>query len=1591
MDRFRRRSSASVASVDSSDNLGQAVIGALRRISPARKATTQLDEDPESPEDVKGALGLNLLHAVQEPLIDFIFVHGLGGGSRKTWSMSPDSKHYWPKEWLPQDPDFRYVRIHSFGYKADWDDRKESILSIHDFARSLLGEVQYSPDIRRSNTKIVFIAHSMGGIVIKKAYLLAREDPDLRDLALRIHSLYFLATPHRGSHLAKTLSNILQVSFGPVSYGPKPFLGELNRTSETIISINDSFRHFSEDLQLWSFYETVPSNLVRMKILIVDKSSATLGYAREQSLLLNADHRGVCKFDRQSDPNYQTLRKSFITTIDSILSEVSQTESDVSKFQRQQLTKLTGVSEPPIDELCSLEDVRVPGSGQWLVSNEVYVSWQTEHAAKRRIFCLTAKPGSGKSVLSGHVINNLQEQKLSCCYYFFRHRNATKSKISGCLRSLAYQMASSNNSILERLCEVQQESTSWEQWDEKMIWRKLFLGCIFKERSSVLQFWVIDALDECQMLPLFLSLLADVPQHVRIFITARKTPELDNGLVKIANFTEHYQIKGVDTLSDLRVFIDSKMDILPASDDDGRENLKQRILAKASGSFLWVSLVVKELEQAYSEEGAEEILNDLSTDMNEFYARMLESIFDKNPRAATLARTIFVWSLLSLRPLKVDEIQLAVKLDISQTVHNLEKSIQAICGQLLQVNQKNEVEAIHQTARAFLLQQDNCPNLTLSEPDSHTRIAQICLKILAGDMHQALQRSSKMVSFTTTPETKLIDYACEYFSDHLRRCSSEDPMVWDALFKFLESNLLSWIEYLARNGKLYHITRTAKNLQTYLRRRVKYLSPLSQQKTKLETWINDLIRLSAKFGANLDISPSSIHEIISAMCPQDSLVSKTYSYCQPGLRIKGLIDKAWDDCLIRIDFPAHQTSAVAYGEQYAAVSLSDSTIFLYYKESTRPKSTLSHGERAKMLIFSSEDKYMVSGGIRKLKVWNPEEGTQVFSFDTNHQAITLLFIDNNSALVAATQGNYTITWDLLDGSEKERWQWTDSIHITASTQRPRQQPGKALLSPDYTTLAVSYRGLPLYLFNIRSRKFIGCCSREPTSPGSSGTMASSHYIVDALAFNPSLEINNLVVSYGDGELAVYDRQSTELRSLCPGVFAHNLTCSPNGRTIVAGSSRGTIQIFEFAGARGETLSLIYRIHAYEDGIQGIAFSSDGLCFADIRGSQYRVWQPVVLVYNNLDEGSQSELSHGIPLEPVSVSMLESPLEAEVTAMCSHPDGNFVFCGKQDGSITYFETKTAAQRGILYCHARKIIITCITYVEKQSLLITGDESGRVLINNITVSRTECEMVAQIAEIRVEKSLIRLLGEPLGSRVLIQSKTSAEVWTTMGEKIGPLINYEGDSNSAIFNHPLCADNFVSINNQGMRIYSWASSLESELLVDENLRALSFTVTPPSPALKRALHFEDWVDDQKHQQHSQFVAHLHKNSTISTSCPASASLKIWPASSVSTSDAYLSAISIPSFDKHSDRIQQIIATAGSLVFFLDTDLWVCSLDVAKTTTSSHEAMRHFFLLSEWQSSDRGFIIEYMPSRREFIIAMKHCILVFSRGLEFEEPWFS
>lgn len=263
--------------------------------------------------DLRGPLGLNLLWSPSETLVEFVFVHGLGGGSRKTWSKSSSAAHYWPQEWLPTDPAFKNVRVHSFGYNADWIKGKDNCLNIHHFGKSLLGEMSTSPNFGDANTPMVLIGHSMGGLVIKKAFMLAKEDAAYENLIKRFHTMFFLATPHRGSDAAKLLKNILQIV-----YSSRAYVEDLVRNSGAIQSINDEFRKYSADIGLWSFYETQKMNIGGFNALIVDPDSATLGYREERQVPMEADHRSICKFETSSDPNYVILRNALAFTVNEI-------------------------------------------------------------------------------------------------------------------------------------------------------------------------------------------------------------------------------------------------------------------------------------------------------------------------------------------------------------------------------------------------------------------------------------------------------------------------------------------------------------------------------------------------------------------------------------------------------------------------------------------------------------------------------------------------------------------------------------------------------------------------------------------------------------------------------------------------------------------------------------------------------------------------------------------------------------------------------------------------------------------------------------------------------------------------------------------------------------------------------------------------------------------------------------------------------------------------------------------------------------------------------------------------------------------------
>lgn len=178
--------------------------------------------------------------------------------------------------------------------------------------KSLLGELSVAPSINETNTPILFVGHSMGGLVIKRAVILSKQNSTFKMLADRIRAVYFLATPHRGAGSAKLLNNILQITFGSREY-----IADLERSSGALQSINEDFRTYSSGIDLWSFYETQKLTIKLLSTLIVDPDSATLGYREEKQMPVNADHRSICKFETSTDPNYICLRNSLASTIQS--------------------------------------------------------------------------------------------------------------------------------------------------------------------------------------------------------------------------------------------------------------------------------------------------------------------------------------------------------------------------------------------------------------------------------------------------------------------------------------------------------------------------------------------------------------------------------------------------------------------------------------------------------------------------------------------------------------------------------------------------------------------------------------------------------------------------------------------------------------------------------------------------------------------------------------------------------------------------------------------------------------------------------------------------------------------------------------------------------------------------------------------------------------------------------------------------------------------------------------------------------------------------------------------------------------------------
>lgn len=67
--------------------------------------------------------------------------------------------------------------------------------------------------------------------------------------------------------------------------------------------------------------------------MVVEKTSATLGYPDEITKSLNADHHTVCKFDSIQDSNYISVRNALKTLVTTLRSTGKQINAQITNMQ----------------------------------------------------------------------------------------------------------------------------------------------------------------------------------------------------------------------------------------------------------------------------------------------------------------------------------------------------------------------------------------------------------------------------------------------------------------------------------------------------------------------------------------------------------------------------------------------------------------------------------------------------------------------------------------------------------------------------------------------------------------------------------------------------------------------------------------------------------------------------------------------------------------------------------------------------------------------------------------------------------------------------------------------------------------------------------------------------------------------------------------------------------------------------------------------------------------------------------------------------------------------------------------------------------
>ncbi|KIW24170.1 uncharacterized protein PV07_09900 [Cladophialophora immunda] len=1449
------------------------------------------------------------------------------------------------------------------------------------FARSLLFDMRYSRSnqehsLRIGDAPIIFVAHSMGGLVVKKTYLMAQNDQNCTRIARSIMGIVFLSTPHRGSNLSLVLNLILKATL----QSKKSFIKELERNSSAIEDINDQFRHVAPNLSIFSFYEEHPTLVLGNALMIVRKDSAILGYTNEDSRGLPADHHTICKFATEEAPEFRIVRDALKDLVEKFERSALRTYDVQALNTGKDIKKMLDLSRTPAEDFITLRKRRVAGSCEWFLRDPGTQQWLT-NLSDAHLIWYNAPPAHGKSVLSSHVIHHLQSNGYHCQYYFFNSGDQTRRSIGGMLKSLAHQISSIMPDYEEEIRMTSAEGTRFDGDDYRFLWRILFEDLLFSKSFPHPLFWVIDGLDESESPQLVVELLEELLSQARIqmkvLITSRRTEALALQFKKLDRFRKVNIIDGEGQLhndEDIKLLVDRELANLHG-DTAIRERLRQEILKRARGNFLWVSIVLEELHKCQTESEIQATLEQIPENFKEMYSRMQLAITENpNGRRVKLAKELLQWVICVPRPLTLDQLRDAISKDYPDVL-DLKKAVRDVCGQFILIDSTNHVTMIHQTARDFLT---NAPNrmIELNRKRANTSVLRKSLSSLSKLSIRALalgSRESLSLRKELEAQHPFTLYVANSWFYYLGYAGSDSQEGLDALETFFSRpHVLDWIYVVAVLDQISTLARAGNALLNFVTSSRKSERSTSAQLNTMEllgNWGMDLVRIAAKFNKHLITQPYAIYEIIPALSPSASMISRQfYQYKNSKITVSGQ-DESWTDVIAHFSLSQDQTILkIVSSGPHLAVFTQGGIVHIWSSTSFKEVCTLRHDEPIIDMCLNNRGDILVTYGLRTTIVWDVHAGTVRLQVPHtgNSRARSLTFAMNDRRILAATDDSSVrfldiaesgATWKVLDASLLKENPQSDLVIINS--------PSRMVFNATGTQVAVCYRSFPLTVWDLNKATLISRCLRPIARVDSESISSQTWFPVELLDWNPVT--GHIIGWYKGNNLFKWHPVTDEIYEVSACV--DGLVSSPNGKHFVTSDSDGVVKLWDFA-----SFTVTYQISS-GGLVSGLCFSPDSARFYDIRGSTITAWEPSGL--NQLAESKETfSDAAGEKQQDAVISRIRqanAPQSPGLTALAAAPDGLWYVTGHDDGRVYLADVRGTFQIELTsfpdFQHVGHLV-----WSPSGSIVVAADLGVDVRImeidniNSRHLKQTDVRHL-QRPSLALEGGSIHQMLMDFSSRLLLViSDGLAQIWDIVNCRINSSALIDRAAQQGWLDHPTNHELFLGVGSEHIGIYQWSTSQQmhhfkigdgvSSLvrqpasIPSQNDSANSAQTTDLSILGREILTKINKImltQDGKH-----ILVHLKE------SLPKDGVRKRLLILEVRALDAAIGTgkgVALENgeiADDLAERLEMPLGVLpGPLLVFLDRDFWVCTISLRKPGRMD-SLTRHYFIPRDWTKAE-------------------------------------